>query len=374
MYYLGLLAYGSQTNGDAQYLIANIPANTSVNPNVPTTTSMVDLTTSPPTVGATIIANGGGGNMITGPDGCIYMSLGGGGVWKITDTTGACKYTGTAAPSISLTPTTLASNPQQGKPQKFTARFHDVTVADGTPVSLNVTGANPQFIQVNSVGGAASFTYTGAHQGVDNITASATVSSSLLTSNEAVITWGPGSDVTFLTLNLSPTGSAPGQPVTVTANLTDISDNPSAALAGQSVNFTIGGAGCGAATNSSGDASCQITPSGSGLMTLAANFPGTAQYNASSDSKPFSVVAPEAATPIHSDRDRDCYRYRNSDCNADACCRQAQGQAEGPELRRRRGRFERHQDRQDNQRRQGQEEKSSAADSDRDGVPFDESL
>ncbi len=297
LYYLGLLAYGSQTNGDAQYLIANIPANTSVNPNVPTTTSMVDLTTSPPTVGATIIANGGGGNMITGPDGCIYMSLGGGGVWKITDTTGACKYTGTATPSISLTPTTLASNPQQGKPQTFTARFHDVTVADGTPVSLSVTGANPQFIQVNSAGGAASFTYTGAHQGVDTITASATVSSSLLTSNQAVITWGPGSDVTFLTLNLSPTGSAPGQPVTVTANLTDVSDSPSVALAGQSVNFTIGGAGCGGTTNSSGDASCQITPSGSGLMTLAANFPGTSQYNASSDSKPFSVVAPEAATP-----------------------------------------------------------------------------
>ena len=346
LYYLGLLAYGSQTNGDAQYLIANIPANTSVNPNVPTTTSMVDLTTSPPTVGATIIANGGGGNMITGPDGCIYMSLGGGGVWKITDTTGACKYTGTAAPSISLTPTTLASNPQQGKPQTFTARFHDVTVADGTPVSLNVTGANPQFIQVNSAGGAASFTYTGAHQGVDNITASATVSSSLLTSNQAVITWGPGSDVTFLTLNLSPTGSAPGQPVTVTANLTDISDSPSVALAGQSVNFTIGGAGCGATTNSSGDASCQITPSGSGLMTLAANFPGTSQYNASSDSKPFSVVAPEAATPTPTPT-ATATATGNSDCNADACRRQAQGQAEGPELWRRRGRFERYQDRQD---------------------------
>jgi Pro-kumamolisin, activation domain/Bacterial Ig-like domain (group 1)/Bacterial Ig-like domain (group 3) len=295
LYYLGLLAYGTQGNGDAQFLIANLPANTGVNPNVPTTTSMVDLTTSPPTVGATIIANGGGGNMINGPDGCVYMSLGGGGVWKITDTTGSCSYTGTAPASISLTPTTLASNPQQGKSQTFTARFHDVMVANGTPVSLNVTGANPRLIQVNSSGDAASFTYTGAHQGVDNITASATVSGSSLTSNQAVITWGPGSDVTFLTLNLSPTGSAPGQPVTVTANLTDVSD--SVALAGKTVNFTIGGAGCGGTTNSSGDASCQMTPSGSGLMTLAANFPGTAQYNASSDSKPFEVLAPASATP-----------------------------------------------------------------------------
>ena len=144
LYYLGLLAYGSQTNGDAQYLIANLPPNTGVNPNVPSTTSVVDLTTSPPSIGATIIANGGGGNMITGPDGCIYMSLGGGGVWKITDTTGACHYTGTPAPSISLTPTTLASNPQQGTPQTFTARFHNVTVADGTSVLLGVTGANTE--------------------------------------------------------------------------------------------------------------------------------------------------------------------------------------------------------------------------------------
>ena len=144
LYYLGLLAYGSQTNGDAQYLIANLPPNTGVNPNVPSTTSVVDLTTSPPSIGATIIANGGGGNMITGPDGCVYMSLGGGGVWKITDTTGACHYTGTPAPSISLTPTTLASNPQQGTPQTFTARFHNVTVADGTSVLLGVTGANTE--------------------------------------------------------------------------------------------------------------------------------------------------------------------------------------------------------------------------------------
>jgi hypothetical protein len=296
LYYLGLLAYGSQTNGDAQFLIANLPANTSANPNVPSTTSVVDLTTSPPTIGQTIIANGGGGNMITGPDGCVYMSLGGGGVWKITDTTGACKYTGTPAPSISLTPTTLASNPEQGTQQTFTARFHNVTVANGTPVSLSVTGANPRVLEANSAGGAASFRYTAAHQGVDTITASATVSSSSLTSNQAVITWGPGSDVTLLTLNLSPTSSAPGQAVTVTVNLTDISASPTAALAGQSVNFTIGGAGCGATTSSNGDAACEITPSGSGPMTLAANFAGTSQYNASSDSKGFIVVA-SAGTP-----------------------------------------------------------------------------
>jgi hypothetical protein len=297
LYYLGLLAYGSQVNGDAKFLIANLPANFSVNPNVPTTTNVVDLTTSPPTIGATIIANGGGGNMINGPDGCIYMSLGGGGVWKITDTSGACKYTGTPAPSISLTPTTLASNPQQGTPQTFKARFHNVTVADGTSVLLGVTGANTKFVQANTVGGAASFTYTGTHEGVDTISASATVSSSSLVSNQAVITWGPGKDVTFLTLNGSPSSALPSQLVTVTANLTDQSAIPQVVVPGETVNFTIGGVGCGATTDSNGNASCQITPSGTGLMPLAANFPGAGQFNPSSDSRAFTVVAPTAPTP-----------------------------------------------------------------------------
>ena len=83
----------------------------------------------------------------------------------------------------------------------------------------------------------------------------------------------------------------------MTANLTDQSASPQVALAGETVNFTIGGVGCGATTDSNGNASCQITPSGTGLMTLAANFPGTSQYNPSSDSRAFTVVAPTSPTP-----------------------------------------------------------------------------
>ncbi len=315
LYYLGLLAYGTQSNGDAQFLIANLPRNNSMNPNVPITTSVVDLTTSPPTVGTTIIANGGGGNLITGPDGCVYMSLGGGGVWKITDTTGACKYTGTAHGVDLADADDVRVESSAGDEQTFTARFHNVTVtvADGTPVTQSVTGANPTVLDTNTTGGAASFTYTGGHQGVDTITASATVSSSSLVSNQAVINWGPGTDVTLLTLNLSPTSTSQGQEVTVIANLTDISGSTPVALAGQSVNFTIGGGGCGATTDSSGDASCGITPSGSGLMTFAANFPGTWQYNPSSDSKGFMVVGPAAtptATPTARQRARRLRRRR----------------------------------------------------------------
>jgi len=123
------------------------------------------------------------------------------------------------------------------------------------------------------------------------------VSSSTLVSNQAVITWGPGSDVTFLTLNGSPSSALPSQLVTVTANLTDQSATPQVVVPGETVNFTIGGVGCGATTDIHGNASCLITPSGTGLMTLAANFPGAGQFNPSSDSRAFTVVAPTAPTP-----------------------------------------------------------------------------
>ena len=58
--FLGIQAYGTQANGDAQFLIANFPANTSITPNSPPTTNIFDLTTTPPSISTPIIANGGG--------------------------------------------------------------------------------------------------------------------------------------------------------------------------------------------------------------------------------------------------------------------------------------------------------------------------
>ncbi len=290
-FYQGLLAYGTQSNGDAQFLVANFPANTSTTPNTPFTISVVDLTTPTPTVSTPIIANGWGNGMITGPDGCIYLAQGDG-VWRITDATGACNYTAPSPPpTLALAPATFSSNAAQGSPVTLTASVHFATVPTGTPVRFQITGANPHSQLANTdSNGNAILTYTGARQGTDAVIASTTVSSSPVTSNQALVNWGPGTDVTLLTLNLSPTSSPPDQAVTVIANLADISANSPAALAGQTVNFTLGSGGCGATTDSSGNASCEITPSGIGLMTLAANFPGTSQYNPSSDSKVFTVV------------------------------------------------------------------------------------
>jgi len=122
--YLGIQAYGTQSNGAAQFLIANFPANTSITPNSPPTVNVYDLTTATPAVSTPIIANGGGAGMITGPDGCIYLAQGVA-VWRITDTSGECNYTAqNPPPALSLTPATFSSHAAQGSPISLTATVH----------------------------------------------------------------------------------------------------------------------------------------------------------------------------------------------------------------------------------------------------------
>jgi len=115
-------------------------------------------------------------------------------------------------------------------------------------------------------------------------------------SNPAQVTWTAGQDVTFLTLNPSPKAGVPGQLVTVVASLSDVSQNPAIALSGQMVNFKLGGAQCSGATNSSGIASCSLTPGGSGIETLSASFTGTTTLVGSNASTGFSVVTPPQST------------------------------------------------------------------------------
>ena len=321
-----MLAYGQQANGDAKYLITNFPANTSITPNSPPTMSIFDLTSSTPTIGAPIIANGGANRLITGPDGCIYAGQGTT-VWKITDTSGACNYTmPSPGPSLSLTPATLSSVAAQGHAVTLNATIHNATAPDGTSVLLTVTGANAKTLQANTVGGVASFTYTAAHQGTDTVVASAAVPTSVPTattisvnSNQAVVTWGPGSDVTFLTLNGSPTGALPGASVNLTANLTDLSVNPIAPLVGQTVGFSLGGSNCSIATDSNGNAACQVTPGGSGTMTLTGTFAGTGAVQSVKRFEEFQLdgAGPAPNSHAHPDRNSDLDRDSDGDCDRD---------------------------------------------------------
>ncbi len=286
---LGLLATGQQANGDANTLFLN-PYNPTLSQTLGTTG--LDLTTTPPSTSVTLVKETGAVVMTFGPDGCIYAAQNDN-VYKITDTSGGCNY---AAPSptasLYLSPVSVSPNPAQGSSQTFTASFQYASAPDGTPVVLNVSGANARVLQTKTTGGVASFSYTGTHQGVDTLSATATLNGAAVASNTSVVTWGAGTDVTFLTLNQSPTGATTGQQVNLTANLTDVSLTPTAEISGQQVSFKLGGANCSGTTDSNGNAGCQVTASGTGTMTLSADFAGTLQYNPSSDSKSFNVLAP----------------------------------------------------------------------------------
>ncbi|MHB8384114.1 MAG: protease pro-enzyme activation domain-containing protein [Candidatus Binataceae bacterium] len=295
---LGLLALGTQTNGDAQTLFANFPA-------VGTTPSFLgtyDLTTDPATQSVALVNNGTFNNMIFGPDGCIYAAQPNA-VYKITDTSGGCTYTApTPAPSLVLSPTAISPNPAQGAQQTLTATFHYTSVPANTPVQFLISGANPQTLQgLTNANQQASFNYVAIHQGVDTITAAAALASTTLASNQAVVTWGPGMDVTFLSLNPSQTSGVPSQSVNLVASLTDVSSSPPALLGGQSISFSLGGSTCGGTTDASGTATCAASTGSAGTKTLSASFAGTSQYVASNAAVGFNVVAPAATvlpTPV----------------------------------------------------------------------------
>jgi hypothetical protein len=145
--------------------------------------------------------------------------------------------------------------------------------------------------------GQAALTYTGAGQGRDVIVATATLGPLDLRSNTARVTWGAGQHQTFLTLNPSPTGGAPGQPISVRASLSDTSVQPPAPVAGAGIDFVLGSARCSGPTDPQGLAACQITPGDAGKQTLAATFAGTARLLPASDAVGFTVLGTSAPPP-----------------------------------------------------------------------------
>jgi hypothetical protein len=258
----------------------------------------VDVTTNPVSVSRIAINGlfGGLGGMTRGPGGCIYVSSDVN-VLRLTGLDGTCAYTNTAtAPTLSLTPTSVTPNPAQGSAQTFTAIPHFGSIAAGTPITFSVVGANPQIKLVRTdANGQSTFDYTAVKAGDDTVVASTTISDTAVTSNPARVTWTPGRHTTFLTLNPSPKGGTVGQAVAVVASLTDISASPVAALAGETIEFTLGGATCSATTDANGIATCSVTPDPAGMTTLAAHFAGTSQFVATTDSVGFNVMTPAVA-------------------------------------------------------------------------------
>ncbi len=247
---------------------------------------------------ATVLATVSPGIGVTGPDGCLY-SANYDTVYRLANSNGGCSFAPTSpAPSIKLTPTAVAPNPAQGSSQTFTATLQNVATAANVPVFFSVAGANPQVNLVYSNGaGVATLSYTAAQAGKDAVTATSTSNGTALTSNTVNVTWTAGQHVTFLTLNASPQGGMVNIPVNVVASLADVSASPAAALAGQTVNFSLGNSTCSATTNSAGIATCPLTPSQGGTGTLTAQFAGSSTLVASTASTAFNVLLAQTPAP-----------------------------------------------------------------------------
>jgi len=322
---LGIATGGMQANGDAQFLIFNQPAsngeiaapqtngrfavagitpsvpdseaNTNASSALPAGLQTFDLTATNPAPGVLVATNlYGGDTEVIGPDGCLYAAANVG-VYRFTDAAGNCVFQPTALPpALSLSPAVVSPNPVQGTSQTFTATFHHATVPADTPVTLQVSGDNPTVQMARTdANGQASFSYTGKFAGIDNLIATAAVNNAGVASNPAEVTWEPGQDTTFLTLNLSPTNGTPRNPVNLVASLSDVSQNPAVPVVGKSVMLGLGGDTCSALTDVHGNASCQVTPEiipGSPSRTITASFAGNGNLTSASASAGFMFTAP----------------------------------------------------------------------------------
>ncbi|MGH9093439.1 MAG: hypothetical protein ACRDZR_18960 [Acidimicrobiales bacterium] len=134
------------------------------------------------------------------------------------------------------------------------------------------------------------------HAGTDRVVASVEVGTRTLTSNPVTVTWTPGRDTTFLSMNASQKGGTVGSPATVRANLVDVSAQPPRLVAGAPVTLSLGGQSCSATTDGSGNASCTLTPTAAGLLAQGATYGGSASTTASTATNTFSAGATAVTT------------------------------------------------------------------------------
>jgi len=196
-------------------------------------------------------------------------------VYKITNADGSCPLR-SSQPLLALTPAVVTPDPIQGATVTFTASLHNATVPAGTIVHFQVDGANPQTAMGQTdANGNATFVETGINAGDDSIVAYVMAGSTPLTSDPALVTWSLGPHTTFLSLNGSPETAMAGRPVTLVANLTDVSAQPTAPISGALIQFNVDGQSCSASTGANGTASCLVTIPDVGAFTLTASYAGS---------------------------------------------------------------------------------------------------
>lgn len=261
----------TQSDGSARSLIVlqNSPSGTGTDLN------LVDITTDPVQV-TTLAHNIGSGTI--GRDGCLYTALPDT-VYRLAPESGVCDFAATnPSPALDLAPRIATPNPAQGSTQTLTASFRNLVIPTDTPVFFQIGGANAQLrLARTDANGVATIEYTGTFAGNDVIVANATVDSVVLTSNTARVTWTSGPHATFLSLpDLS--SAIAGQPILLTAALSDVAANSPSAIAGATLQFSVGSLSCSATSAANGTASCSVTLPNPGVYTLTVSYAGSAQF------------------------------------------------------------------------------------------------
>ncbi len=88
-----------------------------------------------------------------------------------------------------------------------------------------------------------------------------------------------------------------GDPATVSAQLVNVADG--SVVVGRTLSFTVGTQSCTANTDATGNASCGLTPSGTGTQTITVSFAGDLQYQASATTAQFQITGVVTNTPTN---------------------------------------------------------------------------
>ena len=259
----------------------------------------VDLTTHPATVTtlASRPASFSTGSAL-GPDGCLYFNDQDK-VLKVTGVSTRCAGAGAdTGPQLTLTENG-AANPPTGDSVGFTATLSGVSAPQGTPIVLDVSGPNPRSSLVEGdASGVATFRYAGVYPGIDRVRARVRINGKTIASAPIAIHWIAGKHTSFLSLNATRGSGPAGQPVDLTASLSDVTPDPAVAVAGASVTLSLGGQSCVAVTDGAGKATCVVAaPAAGGLAGVTATFDGNATLTAAHASNVFATPSAPASVP-----------------------------------------------------------------------------
>ena len=255
--------------------------------------AVYDMSLAPPAFsGAVLEQTGAGSDRVVGPDGCFYLNANVA-IYRLSNADGTCPAAGqlTPNPSLDLEPVDEPPIAAQGTAQNFTVFFPHGAPPLGTPVTVIVSGANSQqTVAFMGFGSGVPFSYVGRNVGEDAVVAFGTIDGATVTSNQVPVVWTSGLQTTYLTLNGSPTSGNSGGTVSVTATLLDRSADPAIAVSGAEITFTVGTGSCNGTTDASGVATCALTLGAPAVLTLNANYAGSATLLPASATQAFHVL------------------------------------------------------------------------------------